>query len=241
VLRGESGATVLRATAANGLVHFLKHGGGAVAKDIVREAARLQWLADRIPCPRVACFHEGQGAAWLLTTAVSGQSGDEWLERDPARLPAIIHGAATVLRRLHAVPAADCPFSAELGDRLDAAYRNLQAGLVDVDDFDDEHAGWTADEVWRKLLQLKVKAGAGVVTHGDFSLGNILFDAAGQVTGLIDLGRLGVADRYQDIAIFWNNLGDFGANAQRQFLESYGVYERDDARLAFYRCLDEFF
>ncbi|MGJ3626346.1 phosphotransferase [Sphingomonas sp. MMS24-JH45] len=62
-----------------------------------------------------------------------------------------------------------------------------------------------------------------VVTHGDFSLGNVMFDGAGNVTGCIDVGPLGLADPYQDIAIFWQNLADHGPSAQTAFLDALGI------------------
>jgi aminoglycoside 3'-phosphotransferase-1 len=60
-----------------------------------------------------------------------------------------------------------------------------------------------------------------VVTHGDFSLDNLLIHD-GQVIGCIDAGRVGIAGRYQDIAISWNSLGEFGAALQNRLFEQYG-------------------
>ncbi|NJB98437.1 aminoglycoside phosphotransferase [Sphingomonas trueperi] len=78
-----------------------------------------------------------------------------------------------------------------------------------------------------------------VVTHGDFSLDNLLV-ADGEVTGCIDLGRVGIADRWQDLAILWHSLAEFGDKAAAAMLQSYGIAV-DPARLAFHLRLDEFF
>ena len=43
--------------------------------------------------------------------------------------------------------------------------------------------------------------------HGDFCLPNIFADDSG-LTGLIDLGRAGVADKWQDIAICYRSLSN---------------------------------
>lgn len=79
-----------------------------------------------------------------------------------------------------------------------------------------------------------------MVTHGDFSLDNLMI-REGEVTGCIDVGRMGVADRYQDLAILWNSLGEFGPELQARLLEQYGVEEPDQRRLRFHLLLDELF
>lgn len=241
VLDGEAGATIVRLTSSDGTIRFLKYGTGSVADDIADEAARLRWLGGRLPCPDVLYFAILGDAAWLLTSGVPGRTGDAWLADDPANLNRVIDGYAAFLQRLHALPVDDCPYDAGAGVRLAAARRNLDAGLVDIDDFDEDHAGWSAEQVWDELMRLRPTVGARVVTHGDYSLGNLLLDDNGQPTGLIDVGRLGVADPYQDIAIFWQNLSKFGAAAQQRFLTAVGIDALDGPRLAFHRCLDEMF
>jgi aminoglycoside 3'-phosphotransferase I len=100
--------------------------------------------------------------------------------------------------------------------------------------------GWSAEQVWNALAAMLPIAADRVVTHGDFSMGNLLF-AEGRITGCIDVGRAGVADRYQDLAIFWQNLAEHGPGFQEQFLRAYGVDAVDPDRLRFHRCLDELF
>lgn len=220
---------------------FLKGGEGAVATAIVDEAVRLRWLAGRVPAARLVHAAFDGERAWLLTGAVSGRTGDEWLADDPASLPRVIAGYATFLRSLHALPVDECPFEAGAAVRLAAARRQVAAGLVDEEDFDTDHAGWSPACVLAEAERLAPAATGRVVTHGDFSLGNLLLDARGAVTGCIDVGRLGVADPYQDVAILWQNLADHGAAAQRAFLDAMGIAEPDRARLDFHRCLDELF
>lgn len=241
VIAGESGGSVHRLVAPNGTVRYLKHGVGPVADDIADEAHRLVWLADRMPCAELLYFTRTRDAAWLLTGAVAGRTGDAWIEDDPAQLPMVIHAFAGYLRRLHALPVADCPFDAGADVRMAHARRLIDAGAVDLDDFDDDHAGWSAEQLWDRLIALRPSVRTGAVTHGDFSLGNLLIDHRGRVTGCIDVGRLGVADPYQDIAIFWQNLREFGPDAAAHFLSAYGLDAPDAERLDFHRCLDELF
>ncbi len=241
VLAGESGTTVLRLTAADGSVYYLKHGRGSVPSDIVDEMVRLRWLHARLPCAEMLHFVEHGDAAWLLTSGVTGRSGDEWLQDDPTKLDRVIDSYAAFLRRLHAMPVNDCPFNADAGVRMAAARINLSAGRIDKDDFDDDHRGWTGEQMWDELVRLRPGQETRVVTHGDYSLENLLLDDDFQPTGLIDVGRLGAADPYQDIAILWQNLSDFGTAAQGRWLTAYGINAVDQNKLAFYRCLDEMF
>ncbi|CAA9250879.1 MAG: Aminoglycoside 3'-phosphotransferase _ APH(3')-I [uncultured Chloroflexia bacterium] len=79
-----------------------------------------------------------------------------------------------------------------------------------------------------------------VVAHGDFSLDNLLV-VNSEVIGCIDVGKLGVADRYQDIAILWNGLGEFGEPIRNRLLTAYGIPHPDRGKLQFHLLLDELF
>ena len=61
------------------------------------------------------------------------------------------------------------------------------------------------------------------------------------VVGCIDAGRVGIADRYQDVALSWNSLVEFDASRQDRFLEQYGIADADERKLQFHLLLDEIF
>jgi streptomycin 3"-kinase len=78
-----------------------------------------------------------------------------------------------------------------------------------------------------------------VVCHGDACLPNVFFDPSTlEVTGLIDLGRLGIADRYSDLALTTIQLHDEWSADPAPFLDAYGLPDPDQRRLYFYRLLD---
>lgn len=77
-----------------------------------------------------------------------------------------------------------------------------------------------------------------VVCHGDPCAPNTLI-AGGAFAGIVDLGRVGVSDRWADLSIAswsleWNGL----AAAAPSFWRAYGI-RRDDARIAPWRALWE--
>jgi aminoglycoside 3'-phosphotransferase-1 len=94
--------------------------------------------------------------------------------------------------------------------------------------------------VWAALQDCQPLAPDLVVTHGDFSLENILLHE-GAVAGCIDVGRAGVADRYQDLAIVWRALGALDALLQQRLLRQYGILDIDQDKLQFHLLLDELF
>lgn len=238
---GESGATIHRLHGKPGAPElFLKQGRGATADDITDEVTRLRWLAARLPVPAVIQFVRTPDEAWLLMTAMPGKTAAQLMVANSDDRPAIVDALASFLRRLHAIPVEQCPFRGDHAYRLAQARERIDAGLVDEDDFDAEREGWTAEQVWDALQRLLPMASDRVVTHGDFSLDNLLM-LDGEVVGCIDAGRLGVADRYQDLAILWNGLGAFDAPLRDRFLASYGVAELAHDRLDFHLMLDELF
>lgn len=238
---GQSGGAVHRLHAKPGAPDlFLKHGRESVADDITGEMVRLRWLARHLPVPAVVKFVADADEAWLLMTALSGETAYQVLEARPDCRIATVEALATFLRRLHAIPVSDCPFTSDIYHRLARARERIDAGLVEEDDFDAAREGWTAEQVWTALQRLLPLPSDSVVTHGDFSLDNILM-RDGAVVGCIDVGRVGVADRYQDIAIAWHGLGDFDASLQDRLLAHYGIADIDRARLQVHLLLDELF
>ena len=240
---GESDATVYRLRGRNGAANlFLKHGKGVAAADLADELARLRWLAPYVPVPAVVQFARvaAPNQAWLLTAALPGKPASELLEADPGLGPAVVDALAAFLRRLHALPVSGCPFDAGPAVRLAQARRRIDAGLVDTDDFDAERKGWTVEQVWTALQDCQPVAPDLVVTHGDFSLENILLHD-GAVIGCLDVGRAGVADRYQDLAIVWRALGELDAALQQRLLRQYGIVDADQGKLRFHLLLDELF
>lgn len=219
---------------------YLKHGQGSCAVDLAGEMVRLRWLLSNIPVPAVRYFAASPDAAWLLITALPGQSAAERLETHPDELAVIVDALARFLRRLHAIPVESCPFNSDHRLRLGEARWRLDAHEVDVDGFDEDHRGWSAERMWDEMTALLPFAPDLVVTHGDFSLDNIIVEN-GDVTGCIDVGRAGIADRYQDLAILWHCLRDFGPAAQQRLFASYGIDQPDDRKLHFHLMLDELF
>jgi aminoglycoside 3'-phosphotransferase-1 len=118
------------------------------------------------------------------------------------------------------------------------AHRNIESELVDTEDFDAGRQGLTPEQVWAQLLGLLPLPFSRVVTHGDFSLDNIMLEDR-RVTGCIDVGRVGAADPYQDLSVLWNNLAEFGGDLQRELFRAYGSARPDSKMLKFHLCLDE--
>ncbi|WP_294196680.1 APH(3')-I family aminoglycoside O-phosphotransferase [uncultured Sphingomonas sp.] len=238
---GESGAAVYRLRGRLDAPDlFLKHGRDAFAGDVVDEMVRLRWLARYIPVPSVAGFVATPEEAWLLMTAMPGLTAYQLLEARPAARIAIVDALAAFLRRLHAIPAAECPFNSDHAYRLSQARQRIDAGAVDEDDFGEEHEGWTAEQVWDAIQRLLPLPSDPVVTHGDFSLDNILM-CDGDVVCCIDAGRVGIADRQQDLAILWSCLGEFDAALQERLIVQYGVPAADERKRRFHLLLDELF
>jgi kanamycin kinase len=76
-----------------------------------------------------------------------------------------------------------------------------------------------------------------VVCHGDACAPNTLLRADGGFLAHVDLGALGVADRWADLAVAaWSTEWNYGVGLAPLLYESYGI-DPDVERIDFYRLL----
>lgn len=248
VTDGDSGAFVHRLSGASELYAKVvpRQSGTAPGPDLKAEADRLRWLAERgVPTSRVVDLGSDDSGSWLVTEAVPGVSAAaEWPAGQRRAVAAVM---AEVARQLHELPVADCPFDQSLAVTMPQAAHNVEAGLVDLEALEDERQGWSGRRLLDELARTRPATEDLVVCHGDLCPNNVLLDpGTGRLTGVIDVGRLGRADRHADLALVIRELGReedpwFGPACVARFVERYGEDRVDKERLAFYQLLDECF
>jgi aminoglycoside 3'-phosphotransferase-2 len=235
---GASGAEVFRLDAPGRPGLFVKTEREDSFAEGPGEAARLRWLAGRsIAAPRVIRAENHSDRHWLLMSAVPGRDAAT-AEITPVLTVAAV---ADALRALHAEPIGACPFDHTLEQRIARARARVAAGVIDVSGIDGAFAGRSAPDLLAELEATRPPSEDLVVAHGDACLENILVDESGAVTGIVDCSRLGVADRYQDLALASRSIGEIlGEPWIVPFLARYGIAAVDRSRLRFYQLLDEF-
>ncbi|WP_441435268.1 APH(3') family aminoglycoside O-phosphotransferase [Arthrobacter sp. RAF14] len=214
--------------------------------DLIAEGERLAWLA-RIgfPAPEAVEMGVRDDAAWLVTKALRGRSAAEpWGAGQRLK---VVDALADVARSLHAVSVMDCPFDRSLERLLPAAEAAVRSGSFDQARLEPDYNGRTSSQLLAELHSTAPSSEDVVVCHGDLCLPNVVLDPETfAVTGVLDVGRLGRADRYADLALATRSMcsdqnPQYGEVHAERFLSRYGVDQPDDHRLGFYRLLDQFF
>jgi aminoglycoside phosphotransferase len=227
--------TTWRLRSPSGEVRYLKVARRGWEQSLAAEHERLVWAAGRLLVPSVLDYGRDSACEWLLSAGLPGVNAtDDGLRADPARLAPLL---AAGLRQFHTVAVDDCPFDSRLDVMLASARQRVAAGLVDARrDLHRDHGDITPEQALARLEQLRPQQEDLVVCHGDYCLPNVLI-RDGCVSGYVDLGQLGVADRWADLATAtWSVTWNLGPGWEDLFLETYGV-ERDAEKLAFYRLL----
>lgn len=217
---------------------FVKWAPPQSGLDLAAEAIRLQWAVAFTSVPRlVDVGHDGQGS-WIVTAPVPGESAvsERW-KAEPERAVAAI-GAG--LRAFHdALPVADCPFSWSANDRLSDAHKRAAAGRINPAGWNDPaHRALGVKGALRRLAD-PPPVDKLVVCHGDSCSPNTQIDDDGRCSGHVDLGELGVADRWADLAVAtWSIDWNYGPGWEGTLLDAYGI-DPDPERTAYYRLLWE--
>ena len=219
----------------DGETRFLKlHPAGSRIAD---EAVRLRWAQEFLPVPRLIEYGSDGDYDWLLTEGLPGVDATQ-IKDDPR---ALVTALGEGMRAFHeAVPVRECPFDFTIPTALDHVRGRLAAGLIDpARDFHPEHAGLSAEAAVGILVSTAPSLADEVVCHGDFCLPNVLLEDGAKytVTGFLDLGALGVADRWADLAACaWSCDLNLGPGYAEFMFDAYGE-TLDEDRLAWYRLL----
>ena len=210
----------------------------------------MKWLKDKLPVPEVMCREKKDGKSYFLMSKIPGKMlcDDMYL----TNLEELVDLLVKALQMLWQVDISACPSDAEIDRKLQMAKYNIEHDTVDLDNVEPETFGEGGFENTESLLEWLIQNKPTeelVFSHGDFCLPNI-FAKDGEISGFIDLGRAGVADKYQDIAICYRSLkhnmnGRYSGTKYENFnpdilFEKLGITP-DWNKIRYYILLDELF
>ncbi|GCE75805.1 aminoglycoside phosphotransferase APH(3') [Cellulomonas biazotea] len=198
---------------------FVKWVPVGVPLDLNAEVTRMRWAAPFTPVPTVLEAGADDEGSWLVTRPLAGRSAVDprWLADPLTAVRAIGSG----LRAMHdALPVDGCPFDWGVERRLAVA---------------DAREGGRSQA--RAALGPPPPVDRLVVCHGDACAPNTLLADDGSWLAHVDLGTLGVADRWADLAVAtYSTLWNYGPGFEEPLLEAYGIAP-DAERTDFYRRL----
>lgn len=224
-----------------------------VNEETENEHNMMEWLQGRLPVPKVLGFDRQGDKNYLLMSKVPGEMAcAEGYLKKPEQLAARL---AEALKMVWSVDIRECPYICNLDKKLEMAEYAVAHNLVDMDNVQPDTFGENGFRDPRQLLDWLIANRPKeelVLSHGDFCLPNVFLSENG-VAGFIDLGKTGIADRWQDIALCYRSLqnnvegkyGSYGVKPPVDFrpevlFEKLGM-EPDWEKLRYYILLDELF
>ena len=207
---------------------------GTDIKNSLETVKMLRWLAGRLPVPEVIAHTVEGGKSFLLMTRIKGRmSCEKYFLEHPAEL---LERMAEGLWMFWDTDITGCPRIRDAEAELDDLRPRLEKGLI-------------GDPALFRRLENSKPPCDPVLSHGDFCLPNVFIDG-GHISGFVDLGDSGIADRYRDIALCWQSLksnsdGTFGGKVYPDFdpdalFSALGITP-DREKLNYYLQLGELF
>ena len=209
----------------------------------------MKWLEGKLPTPKVLATEVKDGYRYLVMSKARGRMAcDEYYMTRPEELVTLL---AEALKMLWSVDISDCPKTFDFDAELAEAKYRIENNLVDLSDAEPETFGEDGFKDPEELLQWLYDhkpVPDPVFAHGDFCLPNVLFED-GKVSGFIDLGDAGIADRWYDIALGYRSLkhnadgtyGPYYADVHPEDLFKKLGIEPDWEKIKYYILLDELF
>lgn len=208
------------------------------------------WLDGKLPVPHPIAYEQMNDKNYLLMTRISGEMAcSEKYMCNPELLTELL---ADALKALWQIDIKNCPCNWNLRRKLELVRYRIDHGLIDMEHVEPDTFGKNGfasqEELYGWLMEHRPKEEL-TLSHGDFCLPNIFFEGQ-RLAGFIDLGRMGLADKWQDIALCYRSLlhnydGTYNGKKYEGFepgmlFEKLGI-EPDWEKIRYYLLLDELF
>lgn len=205
--------------------------------ETIREHEMYHWLKGKLPVPEVICECYENGLDYLLIEKAKGiMLESECYSNNPEQLVKL---AAEGMKLLWSVPVSKCPFDASIESKLKKAKAEIDNGMKVCVDQNIYTKGFNNEQDVYKYLISNMPNEDKVLSHGDYCFNNY-FAHNDHISGFIDMGRGGIGDRYQDIALCVRELMDYEKTYTEQ-LFNYLNMEPDYEKIRYYILLDELF
>lgn len=220
-------------------------------RDSYHEYQIINWLNQKIPTPKIIAYELENNTSYTLMSKIEGKMlCDEEYLNHPSRLVDLLVKA---LNMLWSIDEKDCPIDNSLDEKLKRARYNVENNLVDLDHVEEDtfsDKGFKDSFDLLNWLENNRPKEEIVFSHGDLSLPNIIVEGE-EIKGFIDLGNMGKADKWQDIAICYrslkHNLEDrhnggipYQGYDLKDFFKKLEI-DVDEKKLKYYLLLDELF
>jgi aminoglycoside phosphotransferase len=189
---------------------YLKLIEGQPTRSLERESKILEWIDGRIPTPNLLYYTYENEIEYQLTSEVKGTPT---YKVQPFEKADAVRVLGETLKMIHSLGTDGCPIDNRIDNKLALIEDSSKLGDKPVEEL--------------------------VFTHGDYCLPNIIMENAA-LSGVIDWDYGGLADPYVDFnSCIWSMGYNYGEQETKQkwtplFLESYGLDDLDEEKLAFY-------
>ena len=235
VWRNGEGGLTFRVLDRSGGFH-VKWSSATSSINLLREREKLEWAVQFTPVPLVLDAGEDSDGTWLVTQSIDADNAVTPLwQRDPRRATTALGRG---LRALHdALPQSSCPFSWSPVHRRDAVRAGYESDDLVAHEWSDYCDERMRCSTWGDLAVVPPQD--EVVCHGDACAPNTLLAADGSWVAHVDLGNLGVGDRWADLAVMsWSADWNYGPGWEQHIYDAYGI-EADVEKIHYYRLLWE--
>ena len=242
--KGKSGAVIM-------MFHYFVLKIEDVSEEVKREEEMKAWLLGKLYVPSTIISIEENGKVYRLMERIRGKdlSSPCFLETPSLLLDL----CAKAFESLSSVDISGCPSHRSLDICLKEAEERIRENLVDVEDTEPGtfgNGGFSSPEKLLEWLINNKPEEERSFIHGDFCLPNIILSEKGEI-GFIDLGRSGMGDRCNDMALLSRSLksnfsGHYNGGIQYSGYRDEMLYKRlgikeDEEKIRYYLLLDELF